>query len=389
MMKMFNNSVPIISTGIVIGNCNGCLFDIDFIFSNLKIEDEEVKGKGKGNGATICKLKCNNKEKTKTKELECKTFYNQITIFFTDRVCIKLFNNGKFHASGVQSISQARSKIDYIFDKIKNIEGIVKVKSSSYDNIPLYKDRILKPYRDGYILNNNMIKNYPDGGKIIINCNEYVKFDLVENIYIQFRHKNMKKNLCDIYSNNIGFVEYKMIRKNKNLCIKDCTYIKNDNDDNGYDIINKYGNKIGFLDVHINGKIYENNVPEDIDLYYKCCSVNPVIETINLANINSNIKFLMGSGLSLDREKICKYLYENDIDFIYDSSKYPGIKFTKDKVKVTIFRTGSILFSSPGVISDEFFSFIKNIFEENDFIKKKVDIKNIIIDKDISIWDIC
>lgn len=358
-----------VSTSVVVGNTN-CTFDINAIYSYLEINDY------------IVKLKCNNKEKTKEHEIDCKTFYNQISISLKDKTNIKLFNNGKFQVSGIKNIEEAETKTKIVFEMIKKIEGRIEIKPVLYDGLHIYTNKILKKYKsEGLYICSNLIKNE----KIIIDGNICEKFDLIENIFVEKRHTDKKKKLYNIFCDEIGYIEYIMIRKNKNLCVKNCMYEREN--ENEFIITNKYKNNLGKLIVHINGEVISEVLGDTVDMVYFACSENPEIIKIETVNINSNMKILLDKNSFVNRELICEYLTLNNISFNYDPCTYPGIKITLDDAKITIFRTGSVLFSSnTHVISQH--DFVKKIFSENSSFIKSKNIENEIIRQDISIWDL-
>lgn len=198
-----------VSTAVIVGSCS-CEFDIDAIYNGLDITDE------------ITSIKCNNKQKLKSKEINCKTFYNQISISIKNKANVKIFANGKFQISGVKSLDSAKENIDFLFNMIKDIKGKITTKPEFYKGLYVYKNKIISKNDKGDYIYSNVIKN----GKIIINNNLVEPFDEVKNTYIQCTHKDKMKILYDGNCKEVGHVEYIMTRKNKNLCIKGCTYEK-------------------------------------------------------------------------------------------------------------------------------------------------------------------
>lgn len=363
-----------VSTSVVVGNAN-CNFDINAIYKYLELGDYVIK------------LKCNNKEKTKDHEIVCKTFYNQISISLKDKTNIKLFNNGKFQVSGIKNIKEAEDKTNVIFDMIKKIEGRIKINPLLYNGLYIHTNKILKKYKntteDLYICS-NLIKNE----KIIIDGNICEKFDLIDDVYVEKRHTDKKKKIYNIFCEEIGYIEYVMIRKNKNLCVKNCIYNRDEDNQNEFIITNKYKNILGKLILCINGEVISQILPETVDMVYFACSEKPEITKIETVNKNSNMKILLDRGSFVNRENICEFLSSNDINFTYDPCTYPGIKISMDDVKITIFRTGSILFSSKKEVIDAY-DFVAKIFEDNpSFIKIKSIEKEKEKEKDISIWDL-
>ncbi len=359
-----------VSTTTIVGNCD-CLFDIDTVFSKINIEGD------------IVKLKCNNKEKTKDKETVCKTFYNQITIHFDDNVNIKLFNNGKFQISGVKDKEIAIKKLRDILSYISDIKGNMLVEPIKYKGVFVYKNKIIKPYEDGYICE-NLIKN----DKILIDNTICESFPLIEGLLIQKTHEDKQKKLYDCFGRHVGKVIYHMIRKNKNLCIKNAIYKKID--DTKYDILKseKYLLKIGELEVIIFNPLENISVDSQVKLYFSCCSKKPSIKEIKEANTNYNIKIKLDKEEFLDREAFCSLLEEKNINFIYEPSKYPGVKLTLLDTKITVFRTGSILFSKKNeeVNIQDVLDMLKSFLQEENILKKKEKIDN--QQTDISIWDL-
>lgn len=361
-----------VSTATLVGTCD-CTFDIDVIFNELKIEND------------IIRLKCNNKEKTKDRESVCKTFYNQITIHFDDNVNIKLFNNGKFQISGVKDKSVSIKKLKNILEYISDIKGNISINPVKYKGVYMYKNKIIKPYEDGYVCD-NLIKN----DKVLIENSVCEEFTLVRDYFvIQKNHENKQKKLYDCFGRNVGKVVYHMIRKNKNLCIKNAVYTKVG--DFIYDIYKstKYPLKLGQLEVILYEGVDENiEIEKAVKLYFSCCSKKPIIKEIKEANTNYNIKLKLDKEEFFDREEFCSLLEERHINFIYDPSKYPGVKLSLFETKITIFRTGSILFSKKNeeINIEDVLSELKNIFEQRNLIKKKEKIVN--KQTDISIWDL-
>jgi hypothetical protein len=77
-----------------------------------------------------------------------------------------------------------------------------------------------------------------------------------------------------------------------------------------------------------------------------------------------------------------------NIKYLYEPSKYPGVKFSLLDTKITIFRTGSILFSKKHeqYVIEDILSVLKDMFLEQNFIKSKQTIQN--EDTTITIWDL-
>lgn len=360
-----------ISTSTIVGICN-CTFDIDLIFSKIEIV---------GN---ITKVKCNNKEKTKELERECKTFYNQITIHFDNNMNIKLFNNGKFQISGVKDMDDSFSKLRLFLNHIETIYGDCEIEPVKYRCVYIYKNKIITPHLDGYRCE-NLIK----GEKILINNKICEPFQLLEgDILIEKTHTNKEKILYNCFGKKLGFVRYNMTRKNKNLCIKNCVYTKRE--ESVFDIFKseRYPIKIGELQIFLDGEYKHIQLENKVKLYFKCCSDKPTITEHKIANTNYNIKLKMQKNSFFDRMSFCSFLKEQNIIFVFEQSKYPGVKFQLLNTKITIFRTGSILFSKGDESIDiqSVISELERLLHDGRFIKLKTEISN--EENNITIWDL-
>ena len=367
-----------VSTGVVVGKCDSN-FDINSIYQYLNIDTN----------SGIASIKCNNKQKTKTFEMECKTFYNQITISMVNKQNVKLFNNGKFQVSGVKSVDEASNLIKKLIHEISIIKGTSSVKTQYHRGLYVYKNKILRKDKNGDIVCSNTINN----DKIIFDGCEVEEFKLIDGVYCDKKHTDKTKRLYNNNCDEIGIARYSMKRKLKNLCLKSTTYSKKD--EYTWDIINKYNTVLGQLSV----EFYKQRITpaitlgDTVDLVYSACSNTATsITDAYLANVNLNFKLLLISGETLDREAIVRHLNsikEVDISVIYDSTRYPGIKFILGNTRVTIFRTGSIIFSTKEDVNVEVIPFLKDLFEKNDFIKKsKRDVAPAPGEKVLSIWDI-
>jgi TATA-box binding protein (TBP) (component of TFIID and TFIIIB) len=359
------------STSTIVGVCD-CIFDIDLIFSKIDVKDD------------ITKIKCNNKEKTKDRESICKTFYNQITIHFDNNMNIKLFNNGKFQISGVKDEKKSLDTLQKFLYHIENIYGHEYVQVTKYNNAYIYKNRVIKPHEDGYICD-NLVKNE----KILIENKICEPFTLVDyDVLIQKTHTDKEKLLYNCFGENIGFVRYNMIRKNKNLCIKNALYIKKT--DKLFEILKsqKYKEKIGDLEIVLKDEVNVAPITGDVKLYFRCCSKKPIIKSYSVANTNYNIKLKMDKDDFFDRNMFCDFLTENKIAYLFEPSKYPGVKLTLLYTKITIFRTGSILFSKgdPDVDMQNVINELENMFKKRQFIKTKQKISN--EENNLTIWDL-
>ena len=366
----------VISTSVVIGRCD-TEFDINSLYSYLTIDDN------------IVMVKCNNKQKTRTAEVECKTFYNQISITMNDKKNLKLFNNGKFQVSGVKSVEEARVLVNTILEKTKKIKGDITISPQKYKGFYVYKNKILSKMEDGSIVCVNLIKD----DKIIIDNKEVELFDIIDhnygNIYIDKKHENKTKKIYNNTCKQIGILSYNMKRKSKNLCIKDTKIIQSCSSGGlSWDIMKK-NMQVGTLDIDINEPTIPELVLNDKEtLTYIGCSINASIQEISLANSNSNIRIVLQQGESLDRDIIVSYLKSKGIEVIYNPSEYPGVKFLLSKTKVTIFRTGSILFSSKENVQEMVLPFLKKMFEEENLVKNHQCREALDQQNSLSIWDI-
>jgi hypothetical protein len=174
-----------------------------------------------------------------------------------------------------------------------------------------------------------------------------------------------------------------MKRKNKTLCIKNCVY--NKISENSYSIVNPYSNEIGILEVHLELDSTPIVLPEKLPIKITVCDPDTCITSIQFSNCNYNLKY--GDSVTfLDRDKICKELEKMSISYTYNPSSYPGVKFTIDNAKITIFRTGAILFSSKTSIHKEALPFVYKLFEKDLTVEKYTVIQENI--EELSIWDI-
>lgn len=348
------------------------IFNLDVLYNYLEITDE------------ITLIKYNGMKKTKSGEEESSTFNNQITVKI-DGVNIKIFKSKTFSLSGAGNVDTALEKakktLEKLLDILNKIKITKKVKLGNYGNFyTFYGDKIISKKDDKYVFLNTLRK-----GKAIIDGSSYVEFDLIPGCYIQEKHKEKKKKLCNNLTEEIGYVEYIMKRKSASLCIKDCLYILKE--PNEYEITNTYGNVLGVMKIFI----FENKVatpvilPEYVDLELVASDSQTSISTLKFSNCNYNMKF---ECESIDRNKICSYLEEQKIQYTYNPSSYPGIKFKIGEVKVTIFRTGSVLFSSKEDIKKEAYPFVIKIFEEDLQLQLPQEEDCSDIDSSLTIWDI-
>lgn len=346
------------------------IFNLDVIFDYLEITDE------------ITVIKYNGMKKTKSGKEECSTFNNQITIKI-DNVNIKIFKSKTFSLSGAGNVDTALEKAKKTLEKLLNIlNGIKITKKVKLGKCGLfytcYDDKIISKNGEEYKFE-NVIRN----GKAIIGGSSFVEFDLLPGCYIQEKHKEKKKKLCNNLTEEIGYVEYVMKRKSASLCIKDCKYVLKG--ENEYEIVNSYGNFLGIMKIFIfDGKdVNPVILPEYIDLEMVSSDSHTSLTTIKFSNCNYNMKFICES---IDRNIVCSYLENKNVKYTYNPSSYPGVKFKIGEVKLTVFRTGSVLFSSKEDIKKEAYPFVIKMFEsdlnlsDEDFSEE--------IDDSLTIWDI-
>lgn len=387
---MFSNLV--VTTTVVNGTLN-CLFDVESIYLYLPIDDY------------IVKLKCNNKERVNNLDIdstkECVTFYNQISITLKNKTNIKLFNNGGFQMSGIKSLEEAKSKLNIILDIIKNIKGTTLATCDVYRGIYVYNNKLIKReiegVSNGRYVSYNLIKN----NNIIIDTFTCEMFSLLENTFIQVSHVEKKKQIYNIFCENIGYAEYIMNKKGKNLCVKDCNYyiLPTTSINLEFIIINKFKNEIGKMIVYLNKEIPEPLANHNISiLYYACSEIKdcryyhvpePKILTIKTSNINSNFKVILNKTQFIDREALCVYFNKNSIQYDYMPCTYPGIILKRPSVKFIIFRTGSVLCSSKESIDDDTM-WLQDIFTNNRelFVKSKISNTTVETSEKLSIWDL-
>lgn len=362
-----------ISNAVVTG-LTSAEFDLNMTYENLVITDD------------ITKIQFNNKQRNKHTESPCKTFYNQITISLANKINIKLFNNGNFQISGIKSVKTAKDNLQSILSRLLDIKGEVEIEPTIYNGVMCYNNKILV-HKGNYYQTSGSVKN----GNFVINGESCIKSFFNDNLFINVRHVNKRKNLYNLNCELVGYAEFQMNRKSKNLCLKDCHFVKES--ETVYKIYNRYTYHTGFLNIIIHGEIIES--PKElldqskVVLRYRACSTDtiPEILSVNVANINCNAKYLMPEGCVLNRELICSHLLDKSVQYNYDPCKYPGVKITYNQTKITIFRTGSVLFSGKQETKGTFL-WLKQFFDENDFVKN---LNEPVIDNDneeISIWDI-
>lgn len=404
-------------------------FDLDAIFSHLKIDNE------------ILGIKYNNKTKGKIKSTGC--LFNQLTaIVYLEKMeketNLKVFINGKFQLSGIKNTLQARECIKLFLQKIVDINGLylqdVIVEDSiiynkeDYTNIYINRncfDRFnyIKMYRkikdsDTYEILGKKCKD-----KYIINKNYYQFCKYTKN-FIDIGHTDFKKNLYDSNGYNIGYYKYDIEYKRKNLILHGCEYFETE--EHGVcNIQNKYKNIIGKRTFVKTAESTYNTERCNILIKYSAINSSSVVDSIKsgelfedgsknlcieIANINTNFSILMGGG-NLNRIAIHNILVKkyNILSYYKPESKYQAInlKLYYDenlllvtarkkyiyKFTATIFQNGKIMLS--GCKCKEHIVILKNeivkIFNENydEFIVNKqihqIDPKKM---EELSIWDL-
>jgi hypothetical protein len=345
------------------------IFNLDVIYEYLEITDE------------INTIKYNGMEKTKEGERRCNTFNNQVTVK-VGNVNIKIFKSKTFSISGAgtmdTAIENSKKALEKILEKINLIKVTKNIKPEKKNGFYVYyDDKIITKNGGEYICSYPIRKT-----KVIIRGDPYTVFDTIPGTYIQEKHQDKKKIIINNLAEEIGFIEYFMKRRSKSLCIKGCKYVLTN--ENEYEIINSYNSVLGIMKITIfEGKsILPVVLEEDIELTLVATEEDTKIDTIKFSNCNYNMKF----SSDVNRAKICSYLEKENVCYTYDPSSYPGVKFKIGGTKITIFRTGSVMFSSKEDIKKEAYPFIIKMFEE-DFsneIHKEVEE----VDCSLTIWDI-
>lgn len=361
-----------ITTKTLVGICD-CEFDIDFIFDTLNIDEN------------ITKIKCNNKLKTSKGIEECKTFFNQISIEYSEKINVKIFKNGKIQVSGAKDTDTCKEKISNLVEYINTITKTKDICVEKFNDVfCCYKDRILTPYLDGFTYH-GLIK----GGSVIIDGLHCEKSDIIDNIYVSIKHQDKAKKVYNCYGEEIGVFKYIFKRKNKNLCIKNTTLIKINED--LYEVMCSFNNiKLGELHILIDRKkvLCGEKTGYSTKLYQKGCSKKAIVSNIETVNVNSNIKVNVDSNSYVDREGICEYLRKAKIQFLYEPSKYPGVRIKYLQSKICIFRTGSILISSIRENQEEELQFIGSLFKDKTYIKDINVFVSETQETKLTIWDL-
>lgn len=369
-----------ISNSVITGSTD-TVFDLPMIFKLFPIQ------------APVLKIQYNNRQRdSKGVVSDCKTFYNQITFGLDNKANVKLFTNGNYQISGVKNLADARLNLKLVMEALPAIKGKVEVCPDVIKKVLCYNGRVLLPNEDGTYRCGAVYKN----GFFMMEGDVCVVSDFDDRLFVGTRHPTeKKKKLYNIDCECVGVVEYVMKRKNKNLCLKGAYFTKQS--DTSFVIHDKYVNNIpiGEMKILVTGKIVEHRVLKKVILEYSACKENPQITKMNLANINCNTKFRpQGKAVVIDRELLCDYLSEAKVKYHYDPCKYPGVKFSYQNTKITIFRTGSVLFSGKDDIKTGIL-WVASLLNEHDFSKKIIDLAETktgpeakIETSGLSIWDI-
>lgn len=336
-------------------------------------------------GTIVICLKYNNKKKTSNGEETCKTFNNQITLILSNGMNIKIFNTGAFSVSGAgnvdEALDNARETILEVLESLKNVRFTKEITPIIVkDFYTFHETSIVTPTSEQDLYE---CKHFIKGEKLIIAGEKCERFHLKEELYIDIKHQNKIKKLYNNLAEKVGHVEYIMDRKTKSLCIKNCTYTLIQDD--FYDILNKYNKSIGKLKITLDKPGLKIELPEKVKINIKICSEDTVLESIKFSNCNYNFLVKMDKNCFIDRDRICHFLEDKNVNYTYDPCSYPGVKFSIDKTKITIFRTGSILLSSKEDIYFKAYPFIIEMFKMDMTCRP---IENIEPETELSIWDL-
>lgn len=376
MVSKFNELVK--SSSMVCGSFSST-FDLECLYTYLEITGD------------IVHITFDKKKKSKSGEEPFKTFKSGVSIKTKNGCSIKIFASGSFQVSGCGNmdvaIDVAKTTLTKLLCNVKKIKCKKEIILGNFNGFyTIYSKKIVSKNSEGEYTFDNFYKN----NKVFINGKECVSFHLFPEVYIEKTHTDKIKKLYNNLAVCIGQVEYLMVRKCKSLCIKDCKYVKLSETE--YDIISKFKYSIGKLIITLTGSIDVKVLPEKICLDVTVCSNNTELGEIKFLNSNCNTSYIIPKDSFVNREMIAKYLQEKQVPFTYDPCSYPGVKFSYGGVKITIFRTGSILFSSKVDVNKEAFPFIKQMFNDRDLVCNP---KPFVVEtigeepeEELSIWDI-
>lgn len=366
------------------------------------------------------------------------SFFNQATlkIFikkYNKETSLKVFSNGLFQITGVKNDSQALQSVKIFLENITSISG-------SHVKPVIIEDGIIfdkKDYDlvDGKIFDRfNYIKIYDNTGKVIgrKKKTEYIIKDnkvvlcKENNWFVDVSHKKFCKNIYSPRGEYIGYYEYSMKYKRKNLILHGCSYTKKD--ENTDFIVNKYntviGERISFIEKNITApqsindnfinvafssvenqeifkdiknKKYFNDFSTKISLKVSNINCNfeiflnkKLLNKINVHNIFTK-KYLVSSYYKPDSKYQAinlKLYYDKDLNLLDFKQEY-YYKFT-----VLIFQNGKIIISGCvnrlQIVTVK--KFIVSVFEEcyDDLIISNTMTLDKVVTKDefLSIWDI-
>lgn len=346
------------------------LFDLELLFEYIEVDIELVS------------ISFDKKIKTKTGISPFKTFKSGVCVKMNTGESIKIFSTGSYSISGAGNIDSALKNgeiaLKKLLEKIKKIDYSVQIHPEKYQGFYTYKQiRII----DSKVNTKGLLKK----GCIVVGKKTLVECEFDNRLYCEKTHKDKKKKLYNNMLDLVGEIEYKMIRKSKSLCLKGTEYEKKDET---CFYIRKGQNLIGMVHVHLvdNSSLNLVVLPETLEMKVQICDPQTKIESVGFSNNNCNTRVKLRKNSYLDRNAICEHLNTLGIHYTYDPCSYPGIKFKIDDTKVTIFRTGSILFSSKDDVTLKVFPFIKNLFK-TDFTKTE-DLDECEDIEEISIWDL-
>lgn len=346
-------------------------FDLELLFEYIKIDREVIS------------ISFDKKIKTKEGIAPFKTFKSGVCVKMNTGESIKIFSTGSYSISGAGNIDNAltngETALKKLLEKIKQIDYSIKIHPEEYNGLYTYK-------KNRIIDSSCKMKGLLKKDCIILGKATLVSCEFDSRLYCEKVHKDKKKKLYNNMLDLVGEIEYKMLRKSKSLCLKGSEYEKKD-DTSFY--IRKGQNLIGMVHLNLieNSNLSSVTLPETLEMEVQVCDPETKINNVSFSNNNCNSRVKLRKNSYLDRNAICEHLNTLGIQYTYDPCSYPGIKFKIENTKVTVFRTGSVLFSSKDDVSIKVFPFIKQLFE-TDFTKTDSldDIEE--DDEEISIWDL-
>jgi hypothetical protein len=378
MVSDFN---PLVKSSAMIAGNFSKEFDLDCLFEYLPIEGDVVH------------ITFEKKKRTSSGVEPHKTFKSGVCIKMKNGCNVKIFSSGSFSISGCGSMNPmkvGKETLEKLLTIIKKINYKKQITLGKFGEFyTLYDKKLLTKIGEIYTFE-NFVKN----NKVFINNKECIPFHLMDGVYIQKNHLDKVKKLYNNLAIQLGQVEYLMNRKSKSLCIKDCKYTVKKENQMEYDIIkNKF--KIGVLKITLNCDPGLVKIDKKTELKFQVCDPKTEIGELRFSNSNCHTSIILQKGAFINRQLISDYLKSKEINCVYDPCSYPGVKFTYANVKVTIFRTGSIIFSSKVDVNLEAFPFVKRMFSEIDVVSytrqtivSKPEETNEEEETELSIWDI-